>query len=54
MFGTILTIPAEFPTSLLAYAGQLFTDLQLIIVLVIGLPIGFWVIRKTISLVRAR
>lgn len=38
----------------LAYAGTLFTDLKYIIILVIGLPLGFWVIRKVISLVRAR
>jgi len=51
---TIISIPAEFPTDLLAYAGQMFTDLNLIILLVIGLPLGFWVVRKVISLVRAR
>jgi len=38
----------------LAYAGNLFTDLRYLIVLVIGLPLGFWTIRKIISLVRAR
>lgn len=51
---TYLTVPSEWATSTLAYAGQLFTDLSLIIVLAIGLPMGFWVIRKIISLVRAR
>jgi len=47
-------ISTELPTSTLAYAGQLFTDLNLIIILAVGLPLGFWVIRKIISLVRAR
>lgn len=52
--GTIITLPEGFVASMLAYVGDLFTDLNLLIVLVIGLPLAFWVIRKTISLVRAR
>ena len=51
---TYITIPGDFVASSTAYAGQLFTDLNLIIVLAIGLPLGFWVINKIISLVRAR
>jgi len=51
---TIITVPSEFATQTLAYAGDLFTDLSLVIILAIGLPMGFWVIRKIISLVRAR
>lgn len=39
---------------ILAYAGNLFTDLSLLIILIIGLPLGFWVISRVISLVRAR
>lgn len=50
----IITLPIDFVASLLAYVGQLATDLNLLIVLVIGLPLGFYVIRKVISLVRAR
>lgn len=49
-----LTISTEFSTSTLAYAGQLFTDLSVPIIMIIGLPMGFWVIRKIISLVRVR
>jgi len=49
-----ITIPGDFVTSTLAYVGTVFTDLNLLIVLIIGLPLGFWVIRKVISLVRAR
>ncbi len=49
-----ITISADFTTSTLAYAGALFTDLSLVIYLAIGLPLGFWVIRKVISLVRVR
>lgn len=51
---SIITLPVDFAGSLLAYAGELFTDLVPLIALVIGLPLAFWVVRKTISLVRAR
>ncbi|GAI31732.1 unnamed protein product [marine sediment metagenome] len=53
-FLTYITIPAEFATSALAYAGALFTDLSLIVYLAIGLPLGFWVINKVISMVTRR
>ena len=52
--GTIITLPEGFVASALAYVGDLFTDLNTLILLVIGLPLGFWVIRKVVSLVRAR
>ena len=37
---------------LTAYVGYLFTDLWVVIALVIGIPLAFYVIRKIISLVR--
>ena len=49
-----ITISADFASSTLAYAGQLFTDLSVPIIMIVGLPMGFWVIRKIISLVGAR
>ena len=52
--GTILTATQSDIDSMVAYAGQLFTDLNLYIVLAIGLPLAFWVIRKVIGMVRAR
>jgi hypothetical protein len=52
--GNYITLPEGFISDLLAYVGQLFTDLNLLVILAIGLPLGFWVIRKAISLVRAR
>lgn len=52
--GSILSFSSESVSATLAYAGGLFTDLQYLIILIIGLPLAFWVIRKTISLVRAR
>jgi hypothetical protein len=51
---TIITIPSNFATSMLAYAGQLFTDLSTLLLVLIGLPLGFWVVRKVLSLVKAR
>jgi hypothetical protein len=50
----IITIASGSLASILAYAGQLFTDLELLVILAIGLPVGFWVISKAIGLVRAR
>lgn len=47
---TYITISSEFATNTLAYAGQLFTDLALPIILTIGLPLGFWVIVKVIEI----
>jgi hypothetical protein len=52
--GTIITLGETFATNTLAYAGQLFTDLSVLVYLAIGLPLGFWVIRKIISLIKSR
>jgi len=52
--GGIITLPAGFLTAALAYIDRLFTDLYPVIAVAIGLPLGFWVIRKAVSLVRAR
>jgi len=51
---TYITIASSTPADILAYAGTLFTDLSLVIILAIGLPLGFWVISRVVSLVRAR
>lgn len=48
----IITLPSEFVTSTLAYVGTIFTDLTPAVILVIGLPLGFWFVSKTIALVR--
>jgi len=50
----IITLPVGFAGDLLAYAGQLTTDLSALITLAIGIPVGFWVLSKVIGLVRAR
>jgi len=51
---TILSVTTEQVDGLLAYAGGLFTDLSPVVMLAIGLPVGFWIISKAISLVRGR
>jgi len=51
---TIFSVTNTDITAMLLYPKNLFTDLNLIVILVIGLPLGFWVIRKVISLVKAR
>lgn len=51
---SIITLPEGFATDALAYAGELFTDISPVVILIIGLPLAFWVIRKTISLFRQR
>lgn len=48
----IITLPEGFVGDMLAYVGQLFTDLNLLIILVLGIPVGFWIITKVIGLVR--
>jgi hypothetical protein len=48
----ILPISASFTQDALAYVGSLFTSLSTLILLIIGVPVGFWVISKAISLVR--
>lgn len=48
--GNIITIPADFSTGFLAFAGTLFTDLLPLILIVIGLPLAFWVVGKIIKL----
>lgn len=50
----ILTVSGSDITGLLAYVGGLFEDFNVLILLMIGLPLGFWIIRKVVSLVRAR
>ena len=53
VMGQIITLGGGEVSSSLAYIGQLFTDLSPLVVLCIGLPMGFWGVGKVISLVRA-
>jgi hypothetical protein len=47
----VITIPTSTPTDMLAYAGTLFSDLYLVVVLAVGIPLAFYVIRRVIALV---
>jgi hypothetical protein len=47
--GNILTIPSTFATGMLAYAGRLFLDLQVWILVIVGLPVGFYVIEQAVE-----
>jgi hypothetical protein len=50
----IITIATGSLASILAYAGELFTNTESLVILAIGLPVGFWVIKKVIGLVKGR
>lgn len=52
--GTIATVDATFINGMLGYVANVWTDFSLLIVLAIGLPLGFWIVRKAISLIKAR
>lgn len=51
---TLITLPVDFVTNLTAYIGDIFTDLNPLILLAIGLPLAFWFVSKVIGLVRFR
>lgn len=50
----ILEFTSGAQANILAYPLTLFADLKLIVALIIGLPLAFWVIKKAIGLIRAR
>jgi hypothetical protein len=50
---SLVTINEDFIASSTAWIGDTFTDLKLLIILAIGLPLAFWVIRRIIGLIRA-
>jgi len=47
---TLFTIPANALTSSTAYIGDLVTDVGPFVWLAIGIPLGFYVIKKLIGL----
>jgi hypothetical protein len=48
--GTYITIPETAVADLTGYAGELFTDLWVIVALVIGIPLAFYIISKVVKL----
>lgn len=51
---TVITVPIDMAEAMLAYSGMLFTDLSGLITLAVGVPLGFYVIKRVISLVKSR
>jgi hypothetical protein len=47
-------LPADAVASTTAYIGTLISDLGVFIWLAIGIPLGFYVVRKVIALVPKR
>jgi len=54
LLATLITLPENMVASIMTYASDLFESVSLIVILVIGLPLGFWLARRVIGLVRAR
>lgn len=50
LFGTFFTLEAADITAALAYTASLFTDVKLLVLLAIGVPIGFYIIKRAIAL----
>jgi hypothetical protein len=50
----ILTLASTTATNLLAYAGQLFTDLKPIMILLLGIPVGFFILKRSMGIVRKK
>jgi len=51
---SILSISGENITTLLANAGTMVDDAKIVMVFAIGLPLGFWTIKKLIALITKR
>jgi len=51
---TIITLPTDALTATLGYVGDLFADLGPFIWLAIGIPLGFYIIKRVIALVGSK
>jgi len=49
-----ITLPIDLVGQLSANVGQVATDVMPLIILGIGLPLGFWFVKKAMSLIKAR
>jgi len=54
MFLSLFTLPEGAVSSTTAYIGDLIGDLGPLVWLAIGVPLGFYVIRKVVSLIPKR
>jgi len=51
MLTAIVSIASASTTDFMAYVGQLFTDFWVLAAVAIGIPLAFYVIKRSISLV---
>lgn len=54
MMLTLITVDAGFLSKILEYMSDMYGDVSILVALAIGLPLGFWVARKVITLIRVR
>jgi hypothetical protein len=52
MEGSILTMVSGSEAEIFSYPIALFSDLNVLVLIAVGLPIGFWILHKVIGLVR--
>jgi len=51
---TLFTLPADAVSSTTAYIGALVSDIGVFVWLAIGIPLGFYVIKKVIGILPKR
>ena len=54
LVGTFFTLEAADITAALAYVGNIFDDVKLLVLLAIGIPLGFMIIKRAIGLAPKR
>jgi hypothetical protein len=47
----MITLPADFGTSLMANASTVFTDVSPLLLVVLGIPFGIYVIKQIVGLI---
>jgi len=51
MLSTLFLLPDGLLEAMMEYVSAIFTDAKLLIILAIGIPLAFYVIKRMISLV---
>jgi ABC-type nitrate/sulfonate/bicarbonate transport system permease component len=49
-----ITLPTNFLADLKATTGEVFGDVGVLLAVIVGLPLAFWIVRRLIGLVRIR
>jgi len=50
----IIPMDLDFPLNAMAYVGQLFTDLWAYLLILLGLPLGFWIIKSILAIAKKK